>query len=76
MEHGHIMADIDYVEALLELCDNYDIAMIEANGVKVVFNPALGPMPEDTVPTESEPGEEGDTYTRLMNGEPPKFNNE
>jgi hypothetical protein len=66
----------DTLREVLEVCDDYDIAMVEVGNIKIVFNPALGPMPEDTVPTESESGEEGDTYTRLMNGEPPKFNNE
>ena len=73
------MAHLDYVEALLELCDGKDLAMIDTGDVKIVFNQALGSYPDDPAPTSDQPpADEGDTspYGQLMNGSLPKFNNE
>lgn len=72
------MADVEKLRQILALCEDYDVAIVEVSGIKVVFN-----KPEETESTEFPPEIPKPDYTGpkgydslFQDGEEPKFNNE
>jgi hypothetical protein len=72
------MADVERLRQILALCEDYDLAMVEVSGIKVVFNKAeeteATEFPTET-PKPEYNGPKG--YNDLFqDGEEPKFNRE